>query len=118
MTANACKVVVAELRRAAVYDFEFVRGAKHEQVRWRVNGHEPRFITIPGSPSDWRWEQNLRSDIRRLLRADGLLVDPEPAEKPRPKPKDRLSRLEQTVRALEERLTRMEGIASKTAPTN
>ena len=108
MTANPREIVIAELKQAAVREIEVVQGGKHDQVRWKVNGSEPRFITIPGSPSDWRSEANLKADVRRMLRADGLLVDPTPA-KPRPKPPDRLSRLEQTVRSLEQRLAKLEG---------
>lgn len=106
MPANAHEIVINELKQAAIREIEVVRGSKHHQVRWKVNGNAPRFITIPGSPSDWRWEQNLRADVRRMLRADGLLVDPE--AKSRPKPPDRLTRLEQSMRSLEQRLARLE----------
>jgi hypothetical protein len=47
-----------------------------------------------GSPSDYRAISNTRADVRRMLRADGMLVDRAP---PRPKPLDRVSRLEQRI---------------------
>lgn len=103
---EAQKIVINELKRAAVGEIEVVQGGKHQQVRWRVNGSEPRFITIPGSPSDWRWEANLKADVRRMLREDGLLVaDPAPAPA---KPPNRLAQLTQKVRQLEERLAKLE----------
>jgi hypothetical protein len=32
-----------------------------------------RMLTIPSTPSDWRSPQNTRSDLRKLLRQDGVL---------------------------------------------
>jgi hypothetical protein len=109
MAANPGRdVVVAELHRAGVRDHMLVNGGKHQQVHWRVNGSEPRHITIPTSPSDRRWEQNLKHEVRKILREDGLLVGSVPAEKLHPKPPDRLSRLEQAVRSLEQRIANLE----------
>jgi hypothetical protein len=88
-----------------------VNGGKHQQVHWRVNGSEPRHITIPTSPSDRRWEKNLKHEVRKILRGDGLLVDQVPTEKPKPKPPDRLTQLEQTVRSLDQRIAKLESQA-------
>jgi hypothetical protein len=104
-------VVVAELHRAGVSDHMLVNGGKHQQVHWRVNGSEPRHITIPTSPSDRRWEKNLKHEVRKILRGDGLLVDQVPTEKPKPKPPDRLTQLEQTVRSLDQRIAKLESQA-------
>jgi hypothetical protein len=95
------EIVLAELARAGIRNAEIVRGAKHEQVRWSVNGHTPRILTIPGTPSDHRTPANVRADVRRALRADGVIVDHAPKPKPTPSPRDRMSILEQRVRALE-----------------
>jgi hypothetical protein len=54
-----------------------VRGGKHLQLRWAVAGHSLRMLTVPGTPSDWRSPHNTRSEIRKLLRLDGLLEMPQ-----------------------------------------
>lgn len=86
---------IKTLREGNVFEYTLVRGAKHLQLRWEVRG-EPRMHTICGSPSDQRGIKNLQSDIRKSLRADGLLVV-EP-----PKPLERKLSLEQRVARLEQ----------------
>jgi hypothetical protein len=87
-----------------IRDVKQVRGGKHWQVRWQVNGHELRVYSLPGTPSDWRSPHNVRADIRRMLREDGLLVTPErPAPTPTPTLKpDWLVELERRMQALED----------------
>jgi hypothetical protein len=103
---NPClEAALRELEAAGVRDVEQVRGAKHLQLRWRVDGHGLRVYSVPGSPSDWRSSHNVRADIRRMLREDGLLTTPErpePTSPPPPQKLDRIAALEQRVATLEE----------------
>jgi hypothetical protein len=66
----------AELESAGVRNFILVHGAKHPQLRWSINGHPLRILTLPGSSSDWRSPRNVRRDVRALLRLDGVLDMP------------------------------------------
>jgi hypothetical protein len=61
-----------------------VHGGKHLQLRWRVDGHMMRVYSVPGTPGDWRSLHNTRAQIRRLLRADGVLTNPERSDPPQP----------------------------------
>ena len=71
---NAClDAALAELDAVGIRDYQLARGGKHLQLRWTVVGHALRVLTIPLTPSDWRSPQNTRSDLRKLLRQDGLL---------------------------------------------
>jgi len=63
---------VVELNAVGIRDYVVARGGKHWQLRWAFNG-QPRMLTVPCTASDWRSPHNTRSDIRRLLRLDGLL---------------------------------------------
>jgi hypothetical protein len=102
---NPClEVALRELEAVGIRDVEQVRGGKHLQLRWQVNGHGLRIYSLPGTPSDWRSSHNVRAEIRRMLREDGLLVAPErsePTPAPTPKP-DRLVELERRMQALED----------------
>ena len=57
-----------------------------------------KFYTLPCTPSDIRSPHNVRSDIRRLLREDGVLTT---TPKPVFKQPDRFTLLERRVAALE-----------------
>src|SRR5215813_11322045 len=71
---NAClDAALAELDAVGIRDYQVARGGKHLQLRWSVAGHALRVLTLPLTPSDWRSPQNTRSDLRKLLRQDGLL---------------------------------------------
>jgi hypothetical protein len=86
---NAClDAALAELDAVGIRDYQLARGGKHLQLRWTVAGHTLRMLTIPLTPSDWRSPQNTRSDLRKLLRQDGLLETngAHPPMKPRPDP--------------------------------
>src|SRR5262245_47753080 len=65
---------LATLGEAGIRDVTVVRGAKHLQLRWSFNG-QPRMMTVPCTASDWRSAHNLRSEIPRQLRLDGLLPE-------------------------------------------
>ena len=97
---NQClEIALRELKAVGVRDIEQVRGSKHLQLRWRVNGRDFRFYTLPCTPSDIRSSRNVRADIRRLLREDGVFTTtPKPAEFKQP---DRFTLLERRVAALE-----------------
>ena len=96
---NECfEIALRELKAVGVRDIEQARGGKHLQLRWRVNGREIRFYTLPCTPSDIRSPQNVRADIRRLLREDGVLTTPKLLV---PKKPDRITILERRVAALE-----------------
>jgi hypothetical protein len=59
--------------------------------------------SMPLTPSDWRSPNNVRADIRRILREDGLLVTEERRTPPRPPaPTDRVTLLERRVAVLEQ----------------
>jgi hypothetical protein len=110
---NECvDAALAELAAAGIRDVERSYGGRHQQIRWRANGHGSRIYTLPISPSDYRADRNVRADIRRMLREDGML----PAAPPKPpvpsKPPDRLAELERRVAALERAL----GALAKVAP--
>jgi hypothetical protein len=73
MRRNQClDVALAELEAAGIRDYQLAHGSKHLQLRWSVGGRSMRMLTIPFSPGDWR----SRSDIRKLLRLDGMLDMP------------------------------------------
>ncbi len=98
---NEClKAIRAELSRVGIRDVTQVHGGKHTQVRWAFNG-TVRSYTVPGTPGDVRSVRNSRAAIRRLLRADGLIVE-EPRPASPPKQPDRLTVLERRVAVLEQ----------------
>lgn len=49
---------------------------KHQALVWQHQGAERQLI-IAISPSDWRAPMATRSEIRKMLKADGLLLDKE-----------------------------------------
>ena len=103
---NPClEAALKELDAAGIRDVEQVHGGKHLQLRWQTNGRGLRVYNMPRTPSDWRAVHNTRAGIRRLLRADGLLIEPERAESSAasPAPKvDRITKLERRLQALED----------------
>jgi hypothetical protein len=111
---NPClAAALGALEECGIRDVEQAHGGKHLQLRWRVNGHDMRIYSMPCTPSDVRSPRNVRADIRRLLREDGVLVTPEP-----PVPARKPSRIEllerrvgvqeQTIELLERRIAVLE----------
>jgi hypothetical protein len=102
---NSClSAALAELAVYGIRDVEVAHGAKHPQLRFRINGGSTLHVfSLPGTASDWRSPENTRRDLKRLLRANGVDV-----ERERPKPPERMpsriERLERRVDALETEL--------------
>jgi hypothetical protein len=104
--SNQClDAAIATLKEAGVYDCQLSRGGKHLQIHWAANG-ALRFYVLAGTPGDWRSVHNTKAEVRRMLKADGLLVG-EPASAPKPR---RLS-LEQRVQRLEQLVALAEKLA-------
>jgi hypothetical protein len=104
---NPClAAALHELEAAGVRDIVHAPGGKHVQLRWSVNGGASRLYSLPSTPSDWRSPRNVRADVRRILRADGLLAAPVPKPTPPPRKLDRLAELERRVAALEKEIER------------
>jgi hypothetical protein len=102
--------VLQELARAGVHDPVIAKGGRHLQVRWQTS-QGVRFCVVAASGSDWRGPRNARAEVRRLLRADGLLSDeraeilePAPPAAKSPTWKTELARLERRVARLEAKL--------------
>ena len=107
---NPClAAALQELHAAGINRITQANGGKHLQLRWPSNNTSTgeRAYTLPISPSDWRSADNTRADIRRILRADGVLPTTE-RRPPPPKPSSRLELIERRVAVLERRLTALE----------
>jgi hypothetical protein len=66
------ELAMEELERYGLRGEVSERG-KHLEIAW-TTPHGRRFVIAPKTPSDWRGGLNLRSDLRKLLRADNLQV--------------------------------------------
>jgi hypothetical protein len=101
---NPClAAALEELGKVGVRHPEIAHGAKHLQVRWVTGRGEPRMYAVPGTPSDWRSAENVRRDMRKILRADGMLEAPEPRAPP-PRQPSRIELLERRMAEVERRL--------------
>ena len=65
------RAVLAELGRLGIRA-QVVDGGKHPMVVWEHNG-QMRAQTLPSTPSCHRAKQNCVSDVRRVLRRDGVI---------------------------------------------
>jgi hypothetical protein len=101
---NEClDVALRELDAAGVRDVARSYGSKHLQIRWQVNG-SARMYSLAITPSDVRSVANTRSQIRKILREDGMLPTME-RKPPAPKqPADRATILERRMVILEQQL--------------
>jgi hypothetical protein len=97
---NTClTAAIDELAPAGIRDVRHAPGGKHRQLGWVSPNGSPRFCNVSvGSPSDSRSIANTRANVRRILKADGLLVDRAP---PAPWQLSQIEKLEQRVTALE-----------------
>lgn len=77
MITNDCiEAACAELRSVNIEPTVRAAG-KHAAVEWAFNGKTRSYYTAL-TPSDRRAHLNVRSDLRRILRQDGLLASGEP----------------------------------------
>jgi hypothetical protein len=60
-------------------------------------------LAVPCTSSDWRTPENTKRDVRRILRADGMLETPQPRTPP-PRQPSRLELLERRLARIEQRL--------------
>jgi hypothetical protein len=108
---NAClDVALRELAAAGIRDVVQAPGGKHWQIQWQANG-ECRMYSLPVTPSDHRAAANTRAEIRRMLRADGFLVDqPKPVKVQPPSLQDEIRWLKAEIRNLKDRMAKLEGV--------
>jgi hypothetical protein len=107
---NPClAAALEELAKAGVHHPGIARGSKHMQVRWTTGRGESRMYMLPGTPSDWRSAENVRRDVRCMLRADNMLKTPEPRTPP-PRQPSRIELLERRLAEVE-RLLGIGGVA-------
>lgn len=95
--------ILHELAGVGIHSPIVAPGGKHLQVRWETNAGS-RFYSLPRTGSDWRGARNARAEVRRMLRADGLLIEEksEPsAERARPHWRLEIERLERRIARLE-----------------
>lgn len=79
MLTNDCiEAAIQELRTCGIEPSVKPSG-KHAAVSWNKNGTERTYYTAL-TPSDHRAPLNVRSDVRRILREDGIIVDEKPVE--------------------------------------
>lgn len=77
MSARDYLDMVEEELGAVGVKYTLEHGGKHLIVRWQHNGADRRHV-MPASPSDSRRGViNSRADVRRILRADGLIGEDE-----------------------------------------
>jgi hypothetical protein len=113
MRDSCLAVALRELEAAGVRGVECAHGSKHQQLRWRINGGVLRVYTVPSTPSDWRSTRNVRAEIRRLLREDGVITLPLKQVDPPPRKLDRITALERLVAELGQRVIELEKIIAK-----
>ena len=76
---NLClEAALDELASAGIQDPVIARGAKHTQLRSATTRGQLRMFAVTGTPSDWRSAENVRHDLRKILRGDGMLATPQP----------------------------------------
>lgn len=78
MISNECIEAACEELRAVGIEPTVRHSGKHAAIVWSASGVERVFHTAL-TPSDYRAPLNVRSDVRRILRNDGLLVEESPA---------------------------------------
>ena len=112
MKNDCLAAALRELEAAGIRAVERANGGKHLQLRWRVNGGPQRLYVMPLTPGDHRAAANARAGIRRLLREDGVLVDPAKRDAaPAPRVPNQIELIELQARrisALERRLADIE----------
>ena len=101
---NLClSAALEELGKAGIHEPVIAHGAKHPQLRWTTPRGELRVFAVPGTPSDWRSAENVRHDLRKILRSDGMLATPEPRSAPVKQP-SRIELIERRLAEVDRRL--------------
>lgn len=80
MTSPCVEAAVEELEQVGITP-EVSNTSKHIAVRWSVGGQQ-RVVHVSASPSDFRAPMRAKSDVRRLLREDGIGAAEDTAEQP------------------------------------
>lgn len=77
-TRNDCVDAAVNELEALGISYTIEDRGKHQMLHWNVQGDNPagkRQFALPSTPSDWRAAKNSRAEVRRMLRADGLLKE-------------------------------------------
>ena len=81
MSNDCLDTALAELRVVSI-EPAVESGGKHIRITWLHNGHDRLFV-VPRTSSDWRADANTRSDVRKILKQDGLIgAELLPVERP------------------------------------
>ena len=101
--SNPClDAAIKELMMAGVTEYRVVNGGKHLQLKWETKNGK-RTYNMAQTPSDWRAAKNVRGEIRRLLRYDGIVVaEPLEEEPPRLSVEQRVTRLEEQLKNVQQ----------------
>lgn len=59
--------IVDKLREFGASEIEIEPGRKHKKMRFNANGKRLLYC-MSSSPSDWRVQQNILADCRRMIR--------------------------------------------------
>lgn len=104
MKKNECMdAAVGVLSDAGITDVVRSYGGKHLQLRWTTPNGEPRLYSMAATPSDHRRAaRNVRADVRRMLRQDGMLAVEEPRRAP-----DERQRIEARIATHERKLANL-----------
>jgi hypothetical protein len=103
MRNEVLAIVLHELAKAGIRHPVIAKGGKHIQVRWSTTNGLRTYV-VGSSPSDHRAGHNARSEVRRLLRGDGLL----PAEESTTSPLKQQAAWKIELERLERRIARLE----------
>ena len=106
MRNEVLSAILDELRLAGVKP-TVTSGSKHWQVWWAGPDGQPRIVGAAVTPSDRRAPYQARAEVRRILRGDGMLNEPEARPAPREaQPIEKLEhRIARTKRILAQRVT-------------
>jgi hypothetical protein len=85
MADDPVRMMQAEFELWGVKFQHCTRGSGHIELRWQVSpAKEVRTHIVAKTPSDHRWFMNERAAIRRMFRADGLVLKEQVMQRPKP----------------------------------
>jgi len=99
MRNEVLDAVLDELRLAGVKGTVGGNG-RHQKIWWEGAGGQPRIYVAPSTPSDQRAPANARSEVRRILRSDGMISGEE--QRPAAKEPSRIEKLERRIARIEQ----------------